>query len=172
MTLALTIAGLYLVILLRAGATYALGRGGAAGARRARLRSKIGETRLAHAEGFVDRWGALAVLGSFFTIGVQTVINFTAGLLRMPLRAYLPALAVGGLVWASIYGTLGGLSIAGLATLWTAHPFLAIILLAVIVAAVTVMTARARRTRTHTGSAGGLSSDGELWKSPEGTPRD
>ena len=37
------------------------------------------------AEGFIKRWGVLAVPLSFLTIGVQTTVNLTAGILRMPL---------------------------------------------------------------------------------------
>jgi len=44
---------------------------------------------------------------SFLTIRVQTAVNAAAGALRMPLRRYLPAVAAGALVWATIYATVG-----------------------------------------------------------------
>ena len=43
----------------------------------------------------------------FLTVGVQTAINATAGLLNMPLRRYVPALVVGALIWATVYVTVG-----------------------------------------------------------------
>ena len=55
----------------------------------------------------VNKWGAPVVAFSFLTIGFQTACNAAAGLTGMPLRRYLPALAVGGFAWAIIYATVG-----------------------------------------------------------------
>ncbi|MGZ8737859.1 MAG: hypothetical protein ACXWW7_11900 [Nocardioides sp.] len=44
---------------------------------------------------------------SFLTVGVQSAVNASAGVLRMPLRFYLPGLAVGALLWAGIYLAVG-----------------------------------------------------------------
>ena len=38
---------------------------------------------------------------------MQTFVQISAGVTRMPLRLYLPAVAVGSVVWALIYGTVG-----------------------------------------------------------------
>lgn len=141
------IAGLYVVILLRAGGTYAAGRLGALAARRTRLRARFGETRIAKAERFVDRWGPGAVVASFFTIGIQTAVNFTAGLLRMPVVVYLPALAVGGLAWATIYGTVGAFTFEAVKTLAATHPVIVVIAMTVIVLAVLALLWRALRPR-------------------------
>jgi membrane protein DedA with SNARE-associated domain len=40
-------------------------------------------------------------------VGIQTTIHLTAGLLRMPLRLYVPAAVVGSMAWAVIYATIG-----------------------------------------------------------------
>jgi membrane protein DedA with SNARE-associated domain len=62
---------------------------------------------VARAEGWVRRFGPPAVALGFLTVGVQTAINAAAGMLRMPLRRFLPAVAVGALLWAVLYTTVG-----------------------------------------------------------------
>lgn len=90
---------------LRGGFTYALGFG----VRRvdqARTGWLSGD-RVARAEQIVSRWGAPAVSLAFLTVGVQSAILAAAGVLRMPLRRFLPALAVGAAIWATVYTTIG-----------------------------------------------------------------
>ena len=48
----------------------------------------------------VARWGAPVVTLSFLTVGIQTLVNLAAGVMRMPLRRYIPALTVGAILWA------------------------------------------------------------------------
>ncbi|HIY40534.1 MAG TPA: DedA family protein, partial [Candidatus Nocardiopsis merdipullorum] len=69
---------LLVVILLRAPATYWLGRGLGAGVSRSRLGKRLGP-RLDRAQERVDRYGAPVVTLSFFTVGAQTAINLAAG---------------------------------------------------------------------------------------------
>ena len=40
--------------------------------------------------------------GGALTVGVQTFVQISAGVTRMPLRLYLPAVAVGSVVWAKL----------------------------------------------------------------------
>lgn len=105
--IALTALGLYVVVLLRAGGTYALGRLAASGVRRSRIGDRIPAAKLRRVETTIARWGAPVVAASFLTVGFQTAANFTAGTLRMPLTRYIPALAIGGVAWALIYATVG-----------------------------------------------------------------
>ena len=44
---------------------------------------------------------------SFLTVGVQTALNFAAGVLRMPLWRYEVGVVIGALMWAGIYSTIG-----------------------------------------------------------------
>ena len=44
---------------------------------------------------------------TFLTVGVQTAVNLMAGAGRMPLVRYLPAVAVGSLIWAGVYTVAG-----------------------------------------------------------------
>lgn len=92
--------------LMRGGFLYALGRGlRAAPERRSGVRRE--RPALARAERTVARFGAPAVTLSFLTVGVQSAINTAAGVLRMPLRRFVPALLVGAAIWATIYVTVG-----------------------------------------------------------------
>lgn len=104
---------LVVLVTLRAGGTYAIGRGvrGLAD-RRSHLTRRAGVVR---AERVVGRYGAAAVVLCFLTVGVQTAVNAAAGSLRMPLRRYLPALFVGSLLWATAYLTVG---LAALEAIW------------------------------------------------------
>ncbi|NYF99181.1 VTT domain-containing protein [Janibacter cremeus] len=99
---------LFLVVMVRANATYWLGRGAAAGSRRY-LRSDEGGTspRWQKARDLVNSWGPLAVVVCFLTVGIQTAVNGTAGITRMPLRRYLPAVTLGSIIWAALYATVG-----------------------------------------------------------------
>lgn len=84
---------LFGVAFARAGATYALARGACnVGSRHTALLQRPG---VARAEGAVRRYGAPVVTLCFLTVGVQTAVHLAAGSLRMPLRRYLPALALG-----------------------------------------------------------------------------
>ncbi|MFI9047445.1 DedA family protein [Streptomyces sp. NPDC053427] len=103
----LTAAGLYVIVLLRAGGTFAVGWLAGAGARRGRLAERISSAKFRRAERAIQRWGAPVVAISFLTVGFQTAANFLAGSMRMPLSRYLPALFVGGAGWALVYATVG-----------------------------------------------------------------
>ncbi|MEU7072427.1 VTT domain-containing protein [Streptomyces narbonensis] len=105
--IALTAGALYVIVLLRAGGTFAVGWLAGAGARRSRFAERISSTKFRRAERAIQRWGAPVVAVSFLTVGFQTAANFLAGSMRMPLPRYLPALFVGGAAWALIYATAG-----------------------------------------------------------------
>ncbi|MFD7257946.1 DedA family protein [Streptomyces sp. NPDC059874] len=105
--IALTAVSLYVIVLLRAGGTFAVGWLTGAGARRSRFAGRISGAKFRRAERAIQRWGAPVVAVSFLTVGFQTAANFLAGTMRMPLPRYLPALFVGGAAWALIYATVG-----------------------------------------------------------------
>lgn len=105
--IALTAGALYVIVLLRAGGTFAVGWLAGAGARRSRFAGRISSAKFLRAERAIQRWGAPVVGVSFLTVGFQTAANFLAGSMRMPLPRYLPALFLGGAAWALIYATAG-----------------------------------------------------------------
>ena len=97
---------LFVVVFLRAGGTYLLGRAAMRAGHATRWRGKLSGPRMARARELSSRFGVFAVPLSFLTIGVQTAANFSAGLTRMPARRYVPALLVGCVIWAAIYAGL------------------------------------------------------------------
>ncbi|MFC9735000.1 DedA family protein [Streptomyces roseolus] len=104
---ALTAGALYVIVLLRAGGTFAVGWLAGAGARRSRFAGRMTSARFQRVERAIQRWGAPVVAVSFLTVGFQTAANFLAGSMRMPLPRYLPALFLGGAAWALLYATVG-----------------------------------------------------------------
>ena len=73
-----TFGALFVIVMLRANATYWLGRGAAAGGRRWRKSEGEGSPAWQRARALVNRWGPIAVVLCFFTVGIQTAVNATA----------------------------------------------------------------------------------------------
>lgn len=136
---------LFVIVMLRANGTYWLGRALAAGARRSRWEKLLESRHYATGARWLNRWGPPAVSLSFLTIGIQTMVNLAAGVAQMPLRRYLPAVTVGCLLWAFMYGTVGFIGWMAVAALWQRSPALTVALLTVAVAG--VVWALARRDR-------------------------
>lgn len=136
---------LYVVIWLRAGSTYALGRGARRVARRGRIAAFLESPRVERATEIVNRWGAPVVALSFLTVGFQTAVNAAAGLTGMPLKRYLPALAIGGAAWAFIYATIGLVAFAAWVELFLRSPWAAVAVLALVVLLITVLLRHRRR---------------------------
>lgn len=137
---------LYLVILMRAGATYAIGRGARKAANRGKVAEWLASERIERASRIVNKWGAPVVAFSFLTVGFQTAANAAAGLTGMSLKRYLPALAVGGFAWSVIYATVGLAAIALWLELFLRSPWAAVAALALVVALVIYLVGHRRRT--------------------------
>ncbi len=105
--LLLTFAVLFVVVMARANVTYWLGRGARRGTESTRASRYLDRPLVRRAETVVARLGPPAVTLSFLTVGIQSAVNFSAGLLRMPLGRYEVAAVVGSLAWAGIYSTVG-----------------------------------------------------------------
>lgn len=116
---ALAFGTLFVIVMLRANATYWLGRGALRGGKLSeRVGRRLDGPTMHRARGLSARYGVVAVPLSFLTVGVQTAINFSAGFTLMPLRRYLPAVTVGCLLWALLYSTVGMVGWAAIVTLW------------------------------------------------------
>lgn len=98
---------LWLGALARGTATYWVGRGVRAGGGRSRWAHHLERPVVARAEGFVRRVGPPAVTLGFLTVGLQSAINASAGMLRMPQRRFLPAVVLGAALWSALYTTVG-----------------------------------------------------------------
>ncbi len=119
------VAALFIIVCLRAGGTYLLGRLIARGAHRTRAARLMDAPGYLRAADRLNRWGAPFVTLSFLTVGVQTLVNLAAGAAAMPLRRYLPALGVGGVIWALVYATVGLAGLEAFGRLWERSPALA-----------------------------------------------
>ncbi|WP_370617276.1 DedA family protein [Mumia sp. Pv 4-285] len=96
------------------------------------------------------RWGVVAVPISFLTVGLQTVVNAGAGVIRMPFLRYLLAMLPGCAAWALVWTTVGMTAFyaavgAGLTTGWGLVAAAAAI---VLVAAGVAVVRRRARTRS------------------------
>jgi membrane protein DedA with SNARE-associated domain len=94
----------FVIVMARSNATYWAGRGAVASWRRYRGAHGDLTTR---AEALLRRLGPFAVTLSYLTVGIQTAVHLTAGVMRMPVRLYLPAAVVGSAAWAALYATVG-----------------------------------------------------------------
>lgn len=146
------IAVLFVIVLLRAGGTYALGRGSRAGVKRLLERRGRMAPQLARAEAVIERYGSPVVALSFLTVGFQTAVNLAAGVLRMPLVKYLPALIVGGAMWATLYGVLGLATVNAIMQAASQNPVAAILSALGVVALLALIEFTTRRARAFAAS--------------------
>lgn len=133
---------LVVVVHLRAGGTYALGRLARRAGDRSRLSGLLSRPMVRRSEQVVGRFGPPAVSVSFLTVGFQSAMNLTAGFLRMPLRYYLPALSVGSLIWAAMYLSVGLAVMRAWQADGSAATVLAAVVLLVLVAGLAVLVRR------------------------------
>ncbi|MEE1620925.1 DedA family protein [Zafaria sp. J156] len=132
---------LFAIAMARANTTYWIGRGVAAGVRHSRFEHFLEGPIYRRAQRFMARWGVLAVPLSFLTVGIQTAVNGSAGVSKMPLARYLPAVTAGCLLWALVYSTVGMAVIYA----WIALGWQWILVAAILVAAGTLLWIRHRR---------------------------
>lgn len=126
---------LFVIVMLRANATYWIGRGAETGAERTRLSRMLAAPKFRRAQDLMGRWGAPVVTVSFLTVGIQTLVNLAAGVARMPLRRYLPAVVLGSVLWALLYATVGFVTVSAWLRLYELSPVAAILAAVVLLAA-------------------------------------
>lgn len=131
-----TFGALFVIVMLRANVTYWIGRGVAAGSRRWRSSDGSPSPAWQRAQHLVHRWGPVAVIFCFLTVGIQTAVNATAGISRMPLQRYLPAVTLGSILWATIYATVGLAAAQAWITAAARSPATASVIAVLLVAAV------------------------------------
>lgn len=118
---------LFGIILARAGGTFLLGRLARRGIRKIeRIDTIMSGQKYQRAEAMIERFGAPVIVVSFLMVGVQTVLNLAAGTSGMSYRRYLPALVIGGSLWALIYSTVGIIGFKAVATAYQMQPGLTV----------------------------------------------
>ena len=147
---AAVVAVLFVIVLLRAQATYWLGRGLTAGTIRAgvgaAIERRLSGPGLARAGTYLNRWGPFAVTLCFLTIGIQTLVNLAAGLTRMPFAVYTAAMVPGCVAWAFIYATIGMTAFYAAVAAAAGSPW-GLAALVAAAAGITVLVLRRRRLR-------------------------
>ncbi len=147
------VGALFIIVMLRANATYWLGRAIVAGTGRSRFSRVLDSRAYAVGARWINRWGAPAVALSFLTVGIQTMVNLAAGVARMPMRRYIPSVTVGSIMWAFLYGTVGFAGFIAVKRLWFINPPLTIAAGILMVAVLSIMLVRKRVTRIATAEA-------------------
>ena len=96
-----TLFAFWCLAMMRSNGAYWIGRAIVAGTSISRFADLLDSPLYQRAQAMAERWGVLAVPLSFLTVGVQTFVQISAGVTRMPLRLYLPAVAVGSVMWGA-----------------------------------------------------------------------
>ena len=156
----LAVVGLALIGYLRARLTYVAGRAVGVGAERTRLRRLVESPGFRRAGDALNRWGPPVVSISFLTVGFQTLVNLAAGVCRMPPKRYVPALAVGAVMWGFLYATVGFVTFAAWYRLYQRQPIVALVILALLL--ITVISFVVYQVRAgRAGSAAERVAEGE-----------
>ena len=146
------------VVFTRAQGTYWLGRWARQGTdaaaasahpRAASLATKLSGPGAESSRRYIERWGFVGIPASFLTIGFQTMVNATAGFIRMRWDLYTVAMIPGCLAWAAIY-TLVTFS---LVEAWTRSPLLLVVGLVTLTGLIGAAFAFTRRHRSGDSSA-------------------
>ena len=124
--------------MMRSHTMYWIGRGVTVGTAHTRWSSLLESPMYARAQSWSARWGVLAVPMSFLTVGLQSFIQISAGVARMPLRRYVVATAAGAIVWAAVYTTIG----MAIVTAWLTGPTGRIVIILVAAALVAFIVLR------------------------------
>ncbi|GEL94724.1 DedA family protein [Cellulomonas composti] len=72
---------------------------------------------------WVRRWGALAVMFAFLTIGLQTAVFASAGLIKMRYLRFTLATIPGAIVWSVVWATVGLGAVWGAIALFATSPW-------------------------------------------------
>jgi membrane protein DedA with SNARE-associated domain len=143
--------GLFVVVFLRAQATYWIARGVVSGVRTRRWGRWLDAPAMEHGARILNRWGAPAITVSFLTVGLQTVMNAAAGAARMRWILYLLAMVPGCVAWAFVYATIGFTVLWAVIGAAAGSPW-GIAALVVLLAAAAIVVWRLTRRRVRSGS--------------------
>jgi len=146
------IVALFGLAMMRSNATYWLGRGVAAGARHTALEKHLDSAVMRRAERLMDKYGPFAVTLCFLTVGLQTAVIASAGIARMHLGRFLPAVIAGSVIWAIVYATVGLAAVAAWIGLVLASPAAAVVI-ALLLAIVVGCVIWRRKRREHAARA-------------------
>jgi hypothetical protein len=126
---------------------------------RARVRRLLTGPGARRGLAMVHRWGPFAVTLAYLTVGVQTVVFTSAGLLRMPYLRFTIASIPGSVAWAFIWGTVGLGAAWAAVTLAAEQPWVLAGLVVLLLAVVAAVVLRRRSRRAHRAAAEALAAE-------------
>jgi membrane protein DedA with SNARE-associated domain len=135
------------VVAFRSQGTYWLGRGVRAGVVKTKRAEKLAGERAQKATRALERWGWPIIPLSFLTVGFQTAVNFTAGLIGWRWGRYTLAAVPGWLLWGNLYAAGGLAAFAGLGALARRSPWAAAGVIGAVVGGVILTVWLVRRAR-------------------------
>ncbi|MFJ5881719.1 DedA family protein [Kitasatospora cineracea] len=150
----LSLPALLLVAVLAAVAgdtlAYVLGRtGGLAAVHRWGRYVRLTPERMARAESFFRRRGALVVTGARFVDGLRQTNGLIAGTTEMPWRRFLPANVLGAALWAGVWTAVGYFAGSNIDTLYREAVRYQVLLFAVLAALALLLLVRTWLRRRH-----------------------
>lgn len=134
---------------MRSQALYWLGRGVTAGVLRSRFGERVDSPRVQRAVRFVERWGMPAVPVSFLTVGFQSAVHTSCGLLRLGWLRYTLWAVPGWFAWALIWAGGGTAALVGAFALLAQSPWALAGVMAAVLALATWAVLRSRRRRAE-----------------------
>ncbi|MDR2347288.1 MAG: hypothetical protein LBD90_01440 [Bifidobacteriaceae bacterium] len=142
------------VACVRSQCTYWLGRAVRAGLVRSPWAKRVSSQAATKARDKLERWGWPLIPASFLTVGFQTAVNLSAGLIGWRWGRYTLAAVPGWLMWGAVYAAFGLTAFAALAALATASPWVSVPTIEALVVLLVAGVLLARRRRRANERAG------------------
>ncbi|WP_188037578.1 DedA family protein [Actinotalea sp. JY-7885] len=130
---------------VRSQATYWVGRGITAGVLRSRWAHRLENPQIERATRLIERWGMPVVPLSFLTVGLQSAVHLSAGVLRLAWPRYTLWAFPGYLAWALVWAGGGMAAVAGAVELGTRSPWALAAVVCLLAGVVAAFIARRRR---------------------------
>ena len=150
----------------RSQAVYWIGRGVTAGVLRSRWGDRLDSSQVRRATTTFERWGMPVVPLAFLTVGFQSAVFASVGLLRVHWLRFTLWTIPGCLVWAALWGGSGLALVAGGWALARRSPWALVAALLVVAAAGVLVGLRVRRRREQRGSIEDLADEAGHHGSP------
>ena len=135
---------LTLVAGVRSQCTYWLGRGIRAGVIKTAWAKKLASDKEQLVVAKLERWGWPIIPVSFLTIGLQTAVQLTAGLIGWRWPRYTLAAMPGWVLWGCVYAAGGLAAVMGVIALARQAWWLPVLLVLIVAAAISGVVLRRR----------------------------
>ena len=143
------VAFLTCVVGFRAEGTYWLGRGVRAGVVRASWAQKFASDNEKRVVAKLEKWGWPIIPLSFLTVGFQTAVQFTAGLIGWRWLPYTLAALPGGIAWGCVYAAGGLAVVVGILALARQSWWLAVLVVVAVAAIIVAIVLWRRRVKAR-----------------------